>query len=271
MYGTVHSVLLGNTPLGEKEIDREKRHQSTLTALRSAELFSTLSDELLKKIGGLALTRRLEPGQILYSEYEEATALYVVVAGELRSIRQSADGREQVLSTERSGAVLAAVPVFNGGKFYSTMVADTPSEVASIEKHYVHQLCREHTELLWNLARVLGHRVRRYAELIESLALRTVEQRVAEYLFNVAHERGVRVGEGCLVELTLTQAEIATRIGSTREGISRMFAQLQKSGLIQMTGRRLIRIPSMIALSTRAGIRSEESAESKFKFSSEMA
>lgn len=238
--------------------------------LRKTGLFGTLSNELLTKIAGLVMSRQLERGQVLCSEHDEASAVYVVADGELRSIRQSAEGREQVLSTERSGAVLAAVPVFNGGTFYSTLIADRPSEVLAIEKHHMHQLCREHTELLWNLAKVLGHKVRHYAELIETLALRNVEQRVAEHLVTVARERGVSVGAGCIVELTLTRTEIANRIGSVREVVSRAFAQLQKSGMIQLQGRRLITIPNMRALSAAAGARRHDDGRLAADLSSEI-
>lgn len=224
-----------------------------VAVLRKADLFGSLPEDLLKKIAGLAVTRSLSADQLLYSEDDEASALFVVAHGELRSIRQNRHGREQVLSTERSGAVLAAVPVFNGGKFFSTIIADAPSEILVLEKHHVHQLCREHTELLWNLARVLAHKVRHYAELIESLALHKVEERVAQHLVTVARERGMSVGEGCIVELMLTRGQMASRIGSAREVVSRALAHLQKSGLIQMDGRRLLTIPNVQALVTFAG------------------
>ncbi len=224
-----------------------------IAALRKTELFGKLSDDLLRKIAGCATTRQLSSGQVLFSENEEALGLYVIAVGELRSIRQNLGGREQVLSTERAGAVLAAVPVFNGGNFFNTMIADTRAQVLCIEKSHMHELCREHTELLWNLARVLAHKVRHLAELVETLALRNVEQRVAEHLLTAARERGVRVGDGCVVELRLTRTQIASRLGSTREVVSRAFAHLHKSGLIQMQGRRLVTVPDMRALSAFAG------------------
>jgi CRP/FNR family transcriptional regulator len=241
-----------------------------IAILRKTVLFGTLNDELLAKIAALVQTRQLERDQVLYSEYDEASAVYIVAAGELRSIRQSAEGREQVLSTERTGAVLAAVPVFNGGKFYSTLIADRPSAVLLIEKREMHRLCREHTELLWNLAKVLAHKVRHSAELIETLALRNVEQRVAEHIFTVAQERGVPAGEGCLVELKLTRAEIANRIGSVREVVSRAFAHLQTSGLIQLEGRRLVTVPNMRALRTAAGTRRQRDDKLASDLSSEI-
>ena len=79
---------------GSKKIDK-------VEALRKTDLFGSLTDDLLLKISGLAVARHLSPEQVLYSEHDEASALYVVARGELRSIRQNVEGREQVLSSER--------------------------------------------------------------------------------------------------------------------------------------------------------------------------
>ncbi len=251
---------------------RAPKNTDKLAVLRKSEIFANLSDDLLRKISGLASTRQLQRGQVLFSEYAEGSGLYVVASGELRSVRQNAEGREQVLSTERVGAVLAMAPVFNGGKFYSTMVADTAAEVLCIQTRDVHELCQQHTELLWNVAKVMSHRVRHYAELIETLALRNVDQRLAQYLLTIARERGVQVGSGCVVELTLTRSEIASRVGSAREVVSRALAHLQRDSLIEMTGRRLVTISDMQGLAAFAGVQRElEAAKLPSDLSSEFA
>jgi CRP-like cAMP-binding protein len=243
-----------------------------VAALRRTDLFGSLRPDLLTTVAHFAASRHLSRGQVLFSETEEASGLFVVAEGELRSIRQSMEGREQVLSTELPGSVLAVAPVFVGGTYYSTVIADTKSQVLVIGKEYAHRLCREHAELLWNVVRVLAHRVRRSADLIETLALRNVEQRVAEHVLNIASERGVTVGQGCLVELTLTRTEVAARIGSTREVVSRAFTHLQENGLIQMQGRRLVMVPNMRLLRSFAGIeRTPEQGHPVSDLSSDLA
>jgi CRP/FNR family transcriptional regulator len=224
-----------------------------ITALRQSELFHSLSEPLLRQIATLAISRQLNRGQLLFSERDEASGIYVVIRGELRSIRQSPDGREQVLSTEREGATLAVSPVFDGGKFHSTVIADTNAEVLCISKRDIHQLCREHTQILWNIARILAHKVRHYAELVETLALRNVEQRLAQHLLTIAQQRGVGVGNSCTFEMTLTRTEIASRLGTVREVISRAFTHLQGVGLIRLDGQRLVTIPNMQAMRHFAG------------------
>jgi CRP/FNR family transcriptional regulator len=224
-----------------------------VAALRQSELFHSLPGTLLQKIAALTISRQLSRGQLLFSERDEASGIYIVVRGEFRSIRQSADGREQVLSTEHTGATLAAVPVFNGGKFHSTMISDANSEVLCLSKRDVHQLCREHTEILWNVARLLAHKVRHYAELVETLALRNVEQRLAQHLLTIAQQRGVGVGNSCTFEMTLTRTEIASRLGTVREVVSRAFTHLQETGLIRLNGQRLVMLPNMRAMRQFAG------------------
>ncbi len=228
-----------------------------VSGLRKTTVFGGLSEHVLRQIANCATVRQIQPGQVLCSEHDEASGLYIVVRGELRSIRQNSAGREQVLSTEGPGAILAAVPTFNGGKFYSTVIANTVTEILCIEKRDLHRLCREHTELLWNFARVLAHKVRHYADLIETLALRNVEQRVAQHLLTVCQERAVRSSSGYLIELKTTRADMASRVGSTREVVSRALGRLQKLGLIQLRGARLLSVPDMKALSRFAGAEHE--------------
>jgi CRP/FNR family transcriptional regulator, cyclic AMP receptor protein len=227
-----------------------------ISLFRNAGLFRGLTREVVTRAADLAISSHLNPGQILFYEHERASGLYVVSRGELRSIRQDAEGREQTLATASRGAVLGLAALFSGETFFSTMVADSTVEVFCIEKHDFHQLCREDTGLLRNAVQMLAEQIREFAEIIESLALRSVEQRVAEHLALVADGRGTRSGKTCLVELRLTRTGIASRIGSAREVVSRAFTHLEERGLIHVTSRRLLTIPDMPALSEFAGIAS---------------
>ena len=222
-------------------------------ALGRTDLFSELPEEVLRKLAAHAVTRRLNRGDMLYSEDEEAAGLFVVAEGELRSVRQSSEGREQVLSTPGAGAALALVPAFNGGKYFTTVIADTAAVVLCINHDDVRRVCREHPELLWRVARALAREIRHSAELIESLALRNVEQRVAQYLMTVAHDRAVRSEGGLVFELTQTRPEIASRVGSVREVISRSLTHLHQRGLIVLRGARLVTIPNLDALRRFSG------------------
>src|SRR5690348_7679179 len=221
---------------------------------RNAGLFNGLTDATLRKAASLATSGRLNRGQILFYEHERASGVYIVSQGGLRSFRQDAEGREQTLSIARCGAVVGLSALFSGGTFFSTTIANSAAEIFCIEKHDVEELCREDPGFVRNAARMLANQVREFARVIESLALRSVEQRVAEYLVLVAQESGIENGMIRVMELPLTRSAIASRVGSTREVVSRAFSHLETLGLIQTKDRRILAIPDMAALSEFSGV-----------------
>ncbi len=220
-------------------------------ALGESMLFQGLGRTELRLLALHAVSRRLEPGQVLYLVGEEARGLYVVVSGTLRLLRQSHGGREQVLSVQRAGETLGDVPVFDGGTHFSTAVAECDAEVLFISKQDVHQLCLEHPQMLFHALKVMANRVRRFAELVEALSLHEVDRRVAWFLLKEAQQRGITEGTGTLFEVTLTHHQIASRIGTVREMVTRAFGHLQKSGLIAITGR-MVSIPDQEELARYA-------------------
>lgn len=228
--------------------------QEKVAVLQKTDLFANLSEAVLMDIASRAITRHVKAGEVLCSEHDKASTMYVVVHGTLRSMRQNARGREQVLATEKAGAVLAAVPIFSGGKFYVTTIADTDCQVLCIDAQDVLNLCQQHPELLWSFLKLFANKVRHYAELIETLALRNVNQRVAQHLYTICQEQGLGHQETCTVEIKITQAEMASRIGSTREVVCRALGHLESEQLIQMEGTRAVKILSVPKLAKFAGV-----------------
>jgi CRP/FNR family transcriptional regulator len=152
------------------------------------------------------------------------------------------------------------------------MIADCDSEVLCIGKEHVRDLCREHQELLWNMSKVLARRVRQYAELVESLAFRNVDQRVAQQLLILAGNGVPAKPESCPLQLSLTRSEIASRVGSAREAVSRALTRLQELGLIQVDNPRSIRIPNPQALREFSGTQEpDDPRTADLQVSSQMA
>jgi CRP-like cAMP-binding protein len=112
--------------------------------------------------------------------------------------------------------------------------------VLFIDKQDVLRLCLEHPQIPLAALKVLAARLRRCAELVEALSLREVGQRLARFLVAEARRRGTRTENGTWLNLTQTNQQIAARIGSVREVVSRAFTRLQHEGLIVIAGRQLI-------------------------------
>jgi CRP/FNR family transcriptional regulator len=223
-----------------------------IAALRRTALFNELDEDTLHALAAHAIERRLQKDELLFVAGEEARGLYVIIEGAVRAFRESADGREQVIHVERAGATVAEVPVFDDGAFPSTVAAETDSVLLFIDKRDVRSLCLEHPQIALAALKVLAGRLRRCAELVETLSLREVGQRLARFLLAEARARGVRTKSGFEVTLTVTNQQIAARVGSVREVVSRALTRLQQDGLVALKGRRLS-IPNEEALSAYAG------------------
>jgi CRP-like cAMP-binding protein len=223
-----------------------------IAALRRTALFDELDEDTLSALAARAIERRFRKDELLFVAGEEARGLYVIVEGAVRAFRESADGREQVIHVERAGATVAEVPVFDDGAFPSTVAAETDSILLFIDKRDVRSLCLEHPQIALAALKVLAGRLRRCAELVETLSLREVGQRLARCLLAEARARGVQTKGGFEVTLTVTNQQIAARVGSVREVVSRALTRLQQDGLVALKGRRLS-IPDEEALATYAG------------------
>jgi CRP/FNR family transcriptional regulator len=218
-----------------------------LSALRRTILFGELSEAELGALAERAVERRLARGEVLFVAGDEAAGLFVIAEGSLRAYREGLDGREQVIHVERTGATIAELPVFDDRPYPSTVAAEEETLVLFIDKRDVKRLCVEHPNIALAALKLLAGRLRRCAELVEALSLREVDQRLAHWLLSAARIRGSRGNEGLQFTLHLTNQQIAARIGSVREVVSRALTRLQNNGLIAVDGR-VVQIPDEEAL-----------------------
>jgi CRP-like cAMP-binding protein len=210
-----------------------------IAALRRTALFGELDDTELKALAERAVERRLARDEILFIAGDEARGLFVIVSGALRAFREGVDGREQVIHVERAGATIAELPVFDDKPYPSTVAAEEETVVLYLDKNDVRSLCLKYPQIALAALKMLAGRLRRCAELVEALSLREVDQRLARWLLSEARARGRRVESGIEVTLALTNQQIAARIGSVREVVSRALSRLQQNGMITIDGRRI--------------------------------
>lgn len=187
----------------------------------------------LDRLAARCLVRAVARGQTVFEEGAPAAGLFVILAGRLKLVRSSPRGREQVLHAEGPGATLGEVPLFDGGGYVASAVAVEASRVLFVPGPALLDLCRR-PEVALGVIAVLARRVRTFAGLIEDLALRDVTARVAGFL--VAESR--RVG-GDDLALPGTRDEVAARLGTVRELVSRALSHLARLGLIEVSGRRV--------------------------------
>lgn len=219
---------------------------------KQTELFRDLDEDVLRVLTRRATEKTLHRNEILFLAGEETAGLFVIATGAVRAFRTGADGREQIIHVERAVATIAELPVFDDGKYPSTVAAEEKAtKVYFLDKQTVRAVCFEHPQLALAATRLFAARLRLCAELVESLSLREVGQRLAYLLLAEAATEGVPTADGVRFKQKLTHNQLAARIGTVREVVTRVFYRLQNQGLVKVHGKEIF-IPNLAILAAYA-------------------
>lgn len=203
-------------------------------------MFTGLSEPELTFLSQRAVSRKFSAGEIVFSEGDPCTGMYVVEAGHIRIFKTSAGGREQVLGIDGPGSSVAELPVFDGGNYPASVSAVEDTTLLFISKQDFQALCLAHPQVALKVLRVVGARLRRLVGIIEELSFTTVRHRLAAFLVRMARRDGKRIAEGIEFTLPASNQELASQIGTVRELVSRNLSRFQSEKLIEMDGRRIV-------------------------------
>jgi CRP/FNR family transcriptional regulator, cyclic AMP receptor protein len=210
---------------------------TTAQILRKVPIFSGLEEDELGFLAQRAVQRHYSAGEIVFSEGEPCSGLYVVESGHVRIFKSSVSGREQVLSIDGPGSSVAELPVFDEGSYPASVAAIDDATLLFVSKQNFQALCLAHPQVALKVLRVVGARLRRLVGIIEELSFTTVRHRLASFLLRLAQKEGKRAPEGVEITLPISNQELASQIGTVRELVSRNFSRLQAEGMLKIDGR----------------------------------
>lgn len=209
-----------------------------IPALREVALFADLGDDALAQVARRAVRRTYPRGRILFRDGEACRGAYVVLTGSIEVYRASSDGRVQVIHLAGAGEAVAEVPLLDGGPYPASARTAAPSELLFLSRDDFQGLYRNNPEIADAVIHDLGRRLRQMVRLVDTLSLRDVPQRVATLILSRARREGVLEPGGAL-DLGRTQSEMASQLGTTREGVARALGRLAEDGVIRYDGPRV--------------------------------
>jgi len=210
--------------------------------LRSVPLFSELSDVDVASLARLAARRTYPKDTVVFFENEEGDFFFTIVAGRIKVTILGDDGREIILSMLGPGDFFGEMALLDNEPRSATAIAVEESELLILQRTDFQGVATKRT-ITGALIRVLTARLRRANHQISTLALLDVYGRVARVILDMAREEGRRLKDGRIAFRRATHQEIANRIGTTRETVTRMLKDLERQGLIKVEGRELVLQP----------------------------
>lgn len=205
-------------------------------SLRRMPLFATVPPPVLVELVELAAVRTVRTGQVVFHEGDDAKTLPLLLSGQIKLARTTADGREQVLHLVRAPASFAEAAVFGPGVFPATAEVTRGGVLAEIPRAELLALLRRRPEVALAMLASVSVWLRRLVDLVEGLSLRTVEERVAGYLVSAAARSGCALKSGIRVRLEDPKRLIAASCGTAPEVLSRTFRKLEARQLLRVEG-----------------------------------
>lgn len=220
-------------------------HDELLETLKSISFLQGLEISILEEVAQSALWRVYRPGAPVFWEGEQAAGLYYLRSGWLKVVKSSIDGREQVLRFLGPGETFNEVGVLADRPNPATAIALEEATLWLIERAALRRLLLAHPDVALRVLENMADRVAGLVQLVADLSLHSVEVRLARFLLEQAE------GDEVIRRRWNTQSELAARLGTVPDVLSRALRTLSEAGLI-VVDRQRIQILDPAALGQRA-------------------
>jgi CRP/FNR family transcriptional regulator len=212
----------------------------SIDLLKRCPLFAGLNERDLKKIRSICLLKKVRKKEIIFSEGQEARGFYVTLSGKVKIYKVSPDGKEQILHVINAPDSFAEASLFLEGIYPAFAEALSDSQLLFIPKKDFIHLIEKNPRLSLNMIASLSHFLRRFASLIEELSLKEVSSRVAKYLIDLSSKSSKEEEPPKEVDLDLSKTQLASKLGTISETLSRTLAKMRSQGMIDVKRDRIL-------------------------------
>ncbi|MDP9293149.1 MAG: Crp/Fnr family transcriptional regulator [Actinomycetota bacterium] len=217
-----------------------------------ASFLDALTPEEVGWLTRAGVRRQFAGGTALFQEHQASDRVMLLMAGRVKIASVSEDGRESVLAFRGPGEVLGELSAIDGQPRSASVLAVEPVEAIVIPAPAFRAfLERTPRATLWLLTRVIARLREADRKRAEFGASDTIG-RVAARLIELAERYGRPTESGVRIDLPITQEELASWVGSSREGVNKALHTLRGLGWVE-TERRSITVVDSEALRRRAG------------------
>ena len=198
--------------------------------LRNVELFGVLTDEQLATVAGSASTRRLSRNDVLFTQADTPSELFVVVAGRVAIANRAADGRESVVALMEPGDLFGEMPLFDDLPRSAEARALESSELVVVPYAPLRAIYEAQPQLLWKVVGLLAQRLRATDEALADSVFLDVTGRTAKRILELS-------GGSDDFHLPVTQEELSGMVGASRERVNKAISSFVRLGWIDQSER----------------------------------
>lgn len=215
-----------------------------ISLIANSPLFQGLEPEEHEKILSAACEISLEPGSFLFFQDDPADRVHVLESGRIKLYQLSDNGQQVLMRVATPGMTVATISLVEGAVYPVSAEAAEPSRLLYWPRETLLGLIEQIPGLALGAMKVLAGHVREFQNRYRELATERVERRLARTILRLANQTGRKTEEGILIDIPITQQDLAEMSGTTLYTVSRTLSQWENQGLV-ITGRErlVIRYP----------------------------
>jgi CRP/FNR family cyclic AMP-dependent transcriptional regulator len=230
------------------------QHGAFEESLARIPFFAGLDEADLERVAAGTRTRRFRRGEVIFHAGDPGDALFIIVSGEVKISLPSDEGDEAILATLREGDVFGELALLDGAPRSATASALVATEAVVLPRDRFRELIATVPAVRDVLLASLAGELRRLTTHVEELHFLDMTGRLAAKLVRLGREAGP-AGNGGPIRLraTLTQAELASMVGCTRQSVNKLLGQFSDDGLVRVDrdGIYILDMDGLVATSRR--------------------
>ena len=225
-----------------------------VASLARIPFFAGLDSDALERVAAGTRTRRFRRGEVIFHAGDPGDALFVIVTGEVKISVPSESGEEAILTTLHEGDVFGELALLDGAPRSASAAALVATETVVLPRERFRELVATEPAIRDALLVSLASELRRLTTHVEELHFLDMTGRLAARLVRLAGESGTAHPDGTIhLRASLTQAELASMVGCTRQSVNKLLGQFSDAGLVRLDreGIAVTDLPGLVAASHR--------------------
>lgn len=208
---------------------------------RNDKFFCNLSPDTLEAFERVTFATSYPSGAQLYVEGEDPRGIYLLCQGRAKLTVNSADGKTFITRVATPGDVLGLSSVLSEEKHRATVEALEPVQVKFVKREDFLRFVKDHADACFRASRQLSRESNEFTDHLRSLGLsHSAAEKLANLLLGWIEEKGKPAEHGIRVPISMTHQEIAQLIGTSRETVTRTFADFRQKKILSLRGSMLV-------------------------------
>lgn len=201
-----------------------------------AHFLDRLPDQERKRIVAAGRDLVVPQGSAVFNQGDAHDGIFIIRKGQVRVYYTAPSGREVTLAYWTPGHFVGGPEISGGGVHMWSGIAMEPCEITALPSTSLQTLLAEMPSFALALIDGLVAKGKCYSSMAQMLGTRSVIERLAQHLLNLAELHGVRDGHTVLINRRITHDQIAAMVGSTRQWVTMMLKRFQARRIVAIEG-----------------------------------